>query len=372
MRTIAVVNQKGGCGKTTTAINLSACLAQRGKRVLLIDLDPQGHATLGLDIKPDDVTESTYHLLKGEADLSDVILSPDLPNLHLAPGNILLSILEQEYRDHPDKENLLLRILDRHEGDYDFVLVDCPPNLGILSINALRACREAIVPVDPSFFSLHGVGKLMEVLEILRERTRHCLKVYALPTMFDRRSRFAHEILDELHTHFGEQVLQTRIRMNVKLREAAGFGCPIIEYEKNSIGAWDFTALAEEVLSLDEKRPEAAQAVERPTRESVLLKEDAFVFVYRDPLAREVMIAGDFNNWIPDQNVDSIREADGTWKKRVPLQAGQYQYKYLVDGEWRPDPENPIVIENRFGGLNSCIAIERGTPPNAVSSLSQT
>jgi chromosome partitioning protein len=383
MRIIAIVNQKGGCGKTTTAINLAACLAQREKRVLLVDLDPQGHATLGLDIKPDEIEKGIFDVLKGVHRLDDVIQSLALPGLYLAPANIRLSILEQECRDVPGKECLLLEAIRNLRTDYDYLLMDCPPSLGLLSINALRACREAIVPIDSSFFSLHGLGKLMETLEMLKEQAGHPVTVYALATMFDRRSRFAREILEEIHDHFGDHVLKTPIRTSVKLREAASFGWPITEYDKNSSGAWDFAALCDEVMSLGEKTETVAEMLEEfdmeaagrpavfgPVKSSVnrygLTGDLKTLFVLRDPAAREVKIAGDFNNWIPDLNVISIREEDGTWKKIIPLRPGNYQYKYLVDGEWRPDPENPKVVPNRFGGMNSCISIEQPASPSLL------
>jgi chromosome partitioning protein len=397
MRTIAIVNQKGGCGKTITAINLSACLAQNGKNVLLIDLDPQGHATLGLDFKPEEVAVSTYHVLKGEVTLEGAMVSSGLPHLYLVPANIELSIFEQEFRDVPGKERRLLDAIEGLPARFDYLLVDCPPSLSLLSFNALRACDEVIVPVEPSFFSLHGVGKLMETLDVIEEQTGHSVRIGALPTMVDRRSRFVQEILDELQDYFGDRVFKTPIRMNIKLREAASFGWPITEYAKNAIGAWDYMALAEEVIAMEEA-PSALTAapelelVSNPSLEISLTRSlptpsekdqedyvgvpisnlDGTLFVYRDPKARDVKLAGDFNDWIPDRGVVSFREEDGTWKMLVTLPSGNYQYKYLVDGEWCPDPSNPRVISNPLGGVNSIISIRQTSSSSLRSPLDET
>ncbi|MBI4715507.1 MAG: AAA family ATPase [Nitrospirae bacterium] len=402
MRTIAIVNQKGGCGKTTTAINLSACLAQRGKRVALIDLDPQGHATLGLDVKPEAVERSAYQVFSEGVSLDEVMISPGLPNLHLIPATLQLSVLEQRFRDYPGKEGLLQRALEEFRTPCDYLIIDSPPSLGFLSVNALRACDEVIVPVDPSFFSLHGLGRLMETLEVLREETGHGVTVYALPTLYDRRSRFAREVVEELSVHFGERVFKTPIRASIKLREAASFGWPIGEFAANSIGAWDYAALADEVIAGEDPVMDQAVATESVEQEeiseilepmeivgtvpriepirvetvpvssalssaSVIPGYRETLFIFRDPAALEVKIAGDFNNWTLDRDVVTLREADGTWKKIVPLREGTYQYKYWVDGEWRPDPGNPRVVRNQFGGINSCIAVGRPMmPPSAM------
>jgi chromosome partitioning protein len=365
MRVIAIVNQKGGCGKTTAAINLSACLARQERRVLLIDLDPQAHATWGLDVHPDSVEVSSGDVLRGRVSLDNAALLTDFPHLHLVPADIGLSILDQEMRDVSGKESLLLNALGRLQMGYDFIIIDSPPSLGLLSINALRACREAIIPVDPSFFSLHGIGKLMETLELMAEKTGHRVSVFALPTMVDRRSRFVMEVGEELEEHFGERVLSTRIRMNVKLRESSSFGKPVIDYDRNSIGAWDFKALADEVISLGRQGPEEAlpltvmpgEAAAHPGRP--VSTPEGMVFVFRDPDAREVKLAGDFNDWVPDAKVTSVREKDGTWKKIVPLPSGHYQYKFWVDGEWRPDPANPRTVQNSRGDVNSLLSVHR-------------
>ena len=267
----------------------------------------------------------------------------------------------------PQKDSLLLDAIDTLRSRYDFIILDCPPSLGLLSVNAMRACQEAIVPVDPSFFSLHGVGKLMETLELIAEKTGHEVVVYALPTMVDRRSRFVQEVLEELTDYFGERVLKSRIRMNIKLRESASFGWPIIEYAKNSIGAWDFMALAEEVISLGQQEKTADLTASLSSGRTDYAGRpvstlEGTLFVFRDPDARDVRLAGDFNDWIPDHNVASIREKDGTWKKIISLPSGSYQYKYWVDGEWRHDPENPQSVHKPMGDVNSLFSVQESSP----------
>jgi chromosome partitioning protein len=248
MRIISVINQKGGCGKTTTTINLGACLAAAQRRVLLIDLDPQGHTSLGLNIRPEEVTKGMTEVLTQGAELSDVVLESISPNLDLAPANLTLSAVEQLLAEAPHKEQKLLRALQTLRKSYQYVIIDSPPSLGLLTFNALRASHEAIVPVEMGFFSLHGLAKLMEIIDVLARHTGHEVKVRALATMVNTRTKFTQEMIDEIRRHFQGQVFATLIRNNVRLREAASHGLPIMEYDAESIGARDYQALAREVV----------------------------------------------------------------------------------------------------------------------------
>ena len=202
MRVIAIVNQKGGCGKTTTAINLAACLAAQSRKVLLIDLDPQAHATLGLSVKPEEAERGMYEVLSGEATLDEVI-AQILPNLALAPSNIALSAIEQFLAGTPERERQLASRLAMLQEPFDYVLIDCPPSVGLLTFNALIACQEAIVPVETSFFSLQGVVKLSETIKLIGEKIGHEITVQILPTKFDRRAGYAKDILLKVRERFG-------------------------------------------------------------------------------------------------------------------------------------------------------------------------
>lgn len=251
MRVISIINQKGGCGKTTTAINLAACLTQLKRRVLLVDLDPQGHASLGLNVRPEDITRGMTEVLTQGTCLDDVICESISPNLDVAPANITLSAVEQLLADATHKEKKLLSALKNLQQTYDYVIVDSPPSLGILTFNALRASELSIVPVEMGFFSLHGLAKLMEIVEVLARHTGHRVQIRALATMVNIRMRFTQEVLEEIRRHFQGNVFGTLIRNNVRLREAASHGLPITEYEPAAIGAQDYHALAQEVLAME-------------------------------------------------------------------------------------------------------------------------
>ncbi|MCC6543113.1 MAG: AAA family ATPase [Nitrospirae bacterium] len=365
MRIIAVANQKGGCGKTTTAINLSACLAKRDRKVLLIDMDPQGHSTLGYNIKTEEIGLSIYHVLREGLLLDDITLNTEVQNVSLAPANIVLFTIEQDIAFFSEKESRLQNAIGKLKKKFDYIIIDCPPNLGLLSINALRSADEVIIPLDSSFFSLHGLSRMLETIEMLRRHTGHNIETFILPTMFDRRSRFAKEVLDEIKNHFNGIIFSTPVRQCSKLRESSSFGVPISMYAPNSIGHWDYAAMADEVLM--QEGPDMHKTPVAVMESLTHLKPDAaarqvpaanrFIFVYKDPSAADVKIAGDFNNWIPDKGVVTTREKDGTWKKVIEVPPGAYQYKFCIDGDWKEDPGNPNVVSNKFGSNNSLIII---------------
>lgn len=252
MRVIAVANQKGGCGKTTTAINLSFSLASKGKQVLLIDFDPQAHATMGLDINPSDLDQCIHDVLKPGVDSPpgiDDIAVAIRDNLDLAPSRATLSALEQELSGVDGRESRLLRAIESLKKAYDVVIIDCPPSIGHLCFNALRACEEVIIPIDLSLFSLRGVSKLTEIVILLKETLGHQVNARALITMYDFRTRYSRRVLEKVREKFGENVFDTAIRYNIRLRETVDYGLPIGEYDKHSIGHKDYEKLAEELLT---------------------------------------------------------------------------------------------------------------------------
>jgi chromosome partitioning protein len=251
MRTIAIANQKGGCGKTTTAINLSSCLVLKGKRVLLVDFDPQAHATMGLAV--DYAPEKTmYHVMAPkQLDLIDIedIVVPVKEHFDIAPSDIKLSATEQELAGIQGRENILMRALGDLEKRYDFVIIDCPPSIGHLCFNALRACSEVIIPIDMSLFSLRGITKLTDMMALLQDNCGHKIVARALITMFDRRTRYSRHVLEKVREKFETNVFETVIRYNIRLRETADHGLPVSDYDKHAIGQKDYEHLAEEVIS---------------------------------------------------------------------------------------------------------------------------
>jgi chromosome partitioning protein len=259
MRIIASANQKGGCGKTTTAINLSSSLSLRGKRVLLIDFDPQAHATMGLNIKPSDFEKSIYDVItpknNGFLGIGDILI-PIKDNFDLAPSSLILTAVEQELSGIEAREDRLFEAIQelKEEYDYDYIIIDCPPSIGHLCFNALRACDEVIIPIDLSLFSLRGVAKLIEIITLLKDKVGHDVKSRALITMYDRRTRYSRVVLEKVKAEFGDNVFDTVIRYNIRLRETADCGLPVGDYDKNAIGHADYENLAEEVVNLEADR----------------------------------------------------------------------------------------------------------------------
>jgi chromosome partitioning protein len=356
MRVIAIVNQKGGCGKTTSTVNLAGCLAAEGARVLVVDLDPQAHATLALGIDPDSLDENLYEVLAepGGADQMARVVVEVSDNLHLAPSGIVLSALEQKLAAEriESRTERLGAALERMPDLYDFVLIDCPPNVGLLTFNALRAADEVIIPLETSRFAIHGVQKLLETIGLLAERIGHDLSVRVLPTLYDGRTRFARTTLSEIRELFKDMCFDTVIRLNIKLREAASRGLPITSYAPRANGSLDYSALTVEVLASASLADAEAVSDVDSSREIVVR--------YRDPAAADVRIAGDFNGWVPDKGVRSLIESEGgirIWTKILHLPPGTYQYRYIVDGEWREDPENPEVVSNAVGGRSSILVV---------------
>ena len=251
MRVIASANQKGGCGKTTTAINLSSSLSLKGQKVLLIDFDPQAHATMGLNIKASDLDKTIYDVItpkkNGFLGIKDILL-PVKDNFDLAPSSLILSAFEQELSGLEGREDRLFQAIQSIKEQYDFIVIDCPPSIGHLSFNALRACDEVIIPIDMSLFSLRGVAKLIEIIVLLKEEIGHDIQSRALITMYDRRTRYSRTVLEKVQAEFGNNVFDTVIRYNIRLRETADLGLPVGDYDKNAIGHMDYENLAEEVI----------------------------------------------------------------------------------------------------------------------------
>ena len=253
MRTIAVVNQKGGCGKTTVSINLAGAFAEIGKKTLLVDMDPQSHCAVGLAVPEEQIEQSIYDVLISKSRGEPIKLSEILWQINerfdLAPASIDLSAFEQQMTGVADRELCLKKVLDELKDIFDFVIIDCPPAVGILTFNALHAATEVIVPVETGYFSLHGLSRLLETLNILCEKSGRKIKVRVLASMYDIRTKMAREIMAELRSCFGDKMFRTIVNFNTKIKEAASFGQPVLEYDPASKGKNDFLALAEEVIN---------------------------------------------------------------------------------------------------------------------------
>ncbi len=247
-RVIAIINQKGGSGKTTTAVNLGAYLAVFKKRVLVLDLDPQANTTIHLGLKPHTIDKSIYGVMTDKIDIATVIKETLINNLYICPANINLSGVEIELAGVVGREMVLKDSLNKIIDEYDFIIIDCPPSLSLLTINALTVAEEIIIPVQTEFFALEGMGKLMNTVDIIKKRLNRKLKITGiLPTMFDGRTNLSREVIDKIKEYFGDKVYQTKIRKNIKLAEASSHGKPIFLYDPKSSGAEDYESFSKEV-----------------------------------------------------------------------------------------------------------------------------
>jgi len=258
MKTIAVVNQKGGCGKTTISINLSSALAEAGQKVLLVDMDPQSHCAVGLAVPEEQIEQSIYDVLISRSRNEPIKLTEILwqinDRLELAPSSIDLSAFEQQMTGIAERERCLKEALNEMKNDYDYAIIDCPPAVSLLTFNALRAATNVIVPVETGYFALHGLSKQLETLSILCKRCSQQVDVRVLASMYDIRTKMAREILAELRSHFSDKMFDTIVSFNTKIKEAASFGQPIGEYDPASKGRRDFVALAAEVVGSQTKQ----------------------------------------------------------------------------------------------------------------------
>lgn len=253
-RIIAIANQKGGVGKTTTAINLSACLAEKGKKVLSIDMDPQGNMTSGLGIDKDSVEKTVYDMIIGQASIEEVICKDALENLDVIPTGIDLSAAEIELIGVDDKEFIIRNEVHKVRDNYDFVIIDCPPSLNTLTINAMTTADSVIVPIQCEYYALEGLSQLLNTVRLVQKHFNPELEIEGvLLTMYDARTNLGNEVVEEVRKYFREKVYETIIPRNIRLSEAPSHGKPIIDYDPRSRGAEVYQALAKEVVSREEK-----------------------------------------------------------------------------------------------------------------------
>jgi len=384
MKIISIANQKGGCGKTTTSINLAATLGVSGQKIILIDLDPQAHATLGLNVNDQNslyncISKLTPHKLR----IKDIIKAVD-KNFDIVPSNVLVGTLEQELADEIGRELKLVDIINEIKDSYDYILIDCPPSLGFLTVNAIRASDEIIIPVETSRFSMQGVDHLMDIANLIRERLNHPVKAKVLITMFDSRLRHSFTMLGKMKEKFSGMLFDTIVHTNVKLKEAAVMGEAVIKYDKYCRGTKDYMCLAREILTIDrhpslpeiklppKQEPEpvqqqaadlAAAPYEPSQRMQELIQKEtgeflsATAFALKAPQAKSVYVTGSFNDWSLDESC-RMSNNEGVWSLKVNLKPGTYRYQFIVDGQWQEDPANTNVERNSFGDINSLIEVK--------------
>ena len=254
-RTIIIANQKGGVGKTTTAINLAACLAARRRKVLLIDMDPQGNTSSGFDVSKDQVNKNIYDVMLGEARIEDAIVKDIRPKLSLIPSDVNLAACEIQLSDAEDRNNILRKQLEYIQKDYEFIIIDCPPSLNILTLNAMCAGDKVIVPLQCEYYALEGLAQLMQTVKLVSERLNPDLLIEGIVfTMYDSRTKLATQVVENVEENTDKKIYKVVIPRNVRLAEAPSYGMPIIEYDPRSTGAKAYDALAKKVIRYHYKR----------------------------------------------------------------------------------------------------------------------
>lgn len=253
-RIIAIANQKGGVGKTTTAINLSACLAESGQKVLLVDFDPQGNATSGFGFEKDDVDKTVYELLVGECEIDECIIPDIQEHLDLLPSNMNLAGAEIELLEIENKEALLKNYLTKVQEKYDFIIIDCPPSLNLLTINALTASNTVLVPIQCEYYALEGLNQVLKTVNLVKRKLNPSLELEGVVfTMYDARTNLSLEVVESVKSYLNQNIYKTIIPRNVRLAEAPSHGMPINMYDSRSAGAESYRLLAAEVISRGEE-----------------------------------------------------------------------------------------------------------------------
>ncbi|NIM19163.1 MAG: AAA family ATPase [Candidatus Latescibacteria bacterium] len=358
MRTIAVMNYKGGCGKTTIAVNLSCALSRLDKRVLLVDIDPQSHATVGLGIDSAGLNATTSELLMDPSVRLEDAIVRRTDTLSVIPASTVLSGVEQELAGVDGRERRLAeKLYQIGEDAFDFVLIDCPPSIGVLTFNALIASGEVLIPADASYFSLHGLVNLRETIDLLQDALDHRLHVRVLCNNLETRTRFAREVVAEVEKIHSGVMIDTFISHTVRLKECSARGVSIFDIDERSKVSQQFLSLAQELI---EKAPKLKTRDMKAWMERIhgpRKVPEGVLFTLEAPNATFVTVTGDFTNW-SWEGIPLVRDPkDGIWKAVIDIEPGRYEYRFIIDGRWSRDPANTQAIRNEFGQENSLLVV---------------
>jgi chromosome partitioning protein len=368
MKIIAIANHKGGCGKTTTAINLSACLGKKEQRVLLLDLDPQGHSSLGFGVFNEDARD-LYDVFTGEVSLEEIILPGVFTGVDVVPATLTLAAAEHLPVRNEDRDEQLKIHLQPIRESYDYAVIDCPPSTGLLSLNALAVADLVLIPIEMSLFGLSGIDHMYKTIALMRARHNRDISIRVLPTLVDSRTRLCRHFLHEVGERFADDVSSVMVQSTVRLNEAVRQGVPIIAYDPTSTVAVQYNRLADELMSVLNTIPASGDARKSPigqmksafdSARAQLRKfsgEQKVTLRFYDMTGKDVRLAGSFNDWVPDQGVIT-RWADGVVEKVVTLMPGSYEYRLIIDGVWQEDPSNPEQVLNLSGGYNSILHVQ--------------
>ncbi len=348
MKVISVVNQKGGCGKTTLAVNLAAALSRIGNEILFIDLDPQAHATYAMGyLNKASERKTSYDIFRSHMDNEQVsfeeLIITDPDRISFMPANMLLSAAEINLGGVNGAAAILSgALMDPFFKQYRYIIIDTPPSFGFLTLNSMYAADSILVPIDLSYFSFNGINNVYRVTNLLTQETGKNPGIFFVLNIFDKRSNFAKELEKEAKRKLGQYILSTKIRSSVRLREAAMLGKNIFEHDPKCPSALDFYNLTSEILNMNK--------VDMDT----IVKE----FFLHAPKANAVYVLGDFNGW-KKCKTNSLTKFDqgGEWSAHFNLKKGRYRYKYLVDDKWVHDPSNTETVTNIFGTKDSILTL---------------
>ena len=347
MKIISIANQKGGCGKTTLAVNVAAALSKMGNETLLVDLDPQGHATFALGhSKGSNEKKTSYDIFRAHFDnvkvsFEDIVVS-SRDKLSFIPSNMMLSAAEINLGGVNGAAAILSRTLgNEFFSKYEYVIIDSPPSFGFLTLNSMYAADIIIVPIDLSYFSFHGIDNVYRVAGLLNSETGRKPSIFFVLNIFDKRSNFAKQLEKEAQKRIGPYLLPTKVRSSVRLRESSSAGKTIFEFDPKSSACLDFYNLTSDILNTENVDVD------------VIVKE----FSIHAPEAGAVYVLGDFNGWEKSEANRLSKLESGYWSSHFTMNPGQYRYKFLVDNEWMRDPENPNAKKNVFGTTDSILAL---------------